>query len=105
MRTVARLVLAAVLVALAAPLAAAHPVTPRVDRREARQEARIHVGVRSGKVSLREARRLQAGQRRIRRMEAIAKSDGVVTPRERVRLERAQDRQSRRIARAVRRGR
>jgi hypothetical protein len=38
-------------------------------------------------------------------MEAIAKSDGVVTPRERVRLERAQDRQSRRIARAVRRGR
>ncbi|MFM7231653.1 MAG: hypothetical protein ACKOC6_06570 [bacterium] len=105
MRRIATLVLAAALVALVAPLAAAHPVTPRVDRREARQEARIHAGVRSGAVSLREARRLHAGQRRVRRMEAIAKSDGIVTPRERIRLERAQDQQSRRIARAVRRGR
>src|SRR5262245_31921387 len=80
-------------------LALAQPATPRVDRREARQHARIQQGVRSRELTPGEAVKLRAGQAHVRGMERRAKADGVVTPRERVRLNHAQNRQSRRIAR------
>jgi len=73
--------------------------TPRVDRREARQHVRIAQGVRSGELTRVEARRLRAGQRHVHRMERRAKADGMVTRRERWRIEHAQDRQSRAIYR------
>jgi hypothetical protein len=41
--------------------------------------------------------RLRAGQRHVDRLERRAEWNGVVTPRERLRMDRAQDRQSRRI--------
>ena len=46
-----------------------------------------------------EARRLGRGQIRSERAERRFKADGVVTPRERFRLQRRQNRQSRRIFR------
>jgi hypothetical protein len=76
---------------------AAHAGTPSVDRRQARQVERIQRGVRSGELTLREARALRAGQLQVRRMEHRAKADGIVTARERVRLHRALDVQARRI--------
>src|SRR5262249_49487466 len=85
------------LMALAAGAASANTATPRVDRREVRQHARIHQGVRSGELTRGEALRLRADQGHIRRMERRAKRDGVVTPRERARLTRAQNRESARI--------
>jgi hypothetical protein len=99
MKTLRVLFAMATIATLTAAVAGAHPVTPRVDRREARQEARIREGVRTGEITPREAARLEAGQRHVRRMECRAKADGVVTMRERVRLGRAQSRQSRHIAR------
>jgi hypothetical protein len=89
--------LALVLVALSAGFASA--ATPRIDRREVRQHARIHQGVRSGELTRHEARRLRAGQRHVHRMERRAKADGVVGPRERARMTRAQNHQSRAIYR------
>jgi hypothetical protein len=91
------LLLVATATTLIAGIAAANDQTPRADRREARQHARIHQGVKSGELTRREARNLRAGQRHVDRMEARAKSDGKVTPRERARLHRAQNHQSHKI--------
>jgi len=100
MRKVMGVMLAvAVLVVLGASMASACTSTPRVDRREARQQARIAQGVRSGRLTPGEAARLEHGQARVDRVEDRAKADGVVTPRERARLARAQNHQSRRIHR------
>lgn len=96
-------VLAAVLASLMAT--AAFAGTPRIDAREARQHARIHQGVRSGRLTRGEAMRLRAGQRHVHRMERRAKADGRVTMRERARIGRAQDRQSRAIWRLKHNGR
>lgn len=103
-RTVTLLLTAAALAAFAS-IAFAGPNTPRADRREARQAARIHQGVASGQLTPAEAARLRAGQRHIHRMERRAKADGHVSVRERARLERAQDQQSRAIARLKHNGR
>ena len=73
--------------------------TPGVDQRQANQERRIEQGVNSGALTTREANRLEAGQARVDRIENRARSDGVVTQRERARLHQTQDVQSTRIAR------
>jgi hypothetical protein len=73
--------------------------TPRLDAREANQRARIHNGVASGELTRPEARRLAAGQVHLHRAEARAKSDGVVTTRERAHLQHEANQQSRRIHR------
>ncbi len=105
MKTLRVLFVAALLCAATAALVEAHPVTPRVDRREARQNVRIEQGVKRGELTPGEAARLRAGQRHVHRMERRAKSDGVVTPRERMQLGHAQNRQSRHIARLKHNGR
>ena len=74
--------------------AAAHAGTPRVDQRQHNQEHRIGQGVRSGELTLRETRTLAAQQGRIAAYESQAKSDGVVTARERARLHAQQERAS-----------
>lgn len=105
MKALRVLFLAVAMTAAAASFADAHTSTPRVDRRQVAQHARIRHGVRSGAITRGEAARLRAGQAHVRRVERRAKADGVVTRRERARLDRAQDFQGRRIARLAHNGR
>jgi len=97
MKKISLILLAGVLASLVSSAALAG--TPRIDRREAWQRARIAEGRRSGELTRRETARLNAGQRRVHRMERRAGADGFVTRGERRRIERAQDRQSRAIYR------
>ena len=60
--------------------------TPGIDNREFEIGRRIDEGIRSGRLSPREARRLHEREREIARHEAFFKSDGVVTPQERRQL-------------------
>jgi len=73
--------------------------TPRLDAREANQVGRIHNGVANGELTRPETRRLAAGQVHLRNAEARAKSDGIVTGRERAWLQHETNQQSRRIYR------
>jgi hypothetical protein len=57
-----------------------------IERREWRQEHRIDHGIRSGRLTPREARRLMAQQHRIRWEKQRMMSDGHFTARERMRL-------------------
>ncbi|NIQ37879.1 MAG: hypothetical protein GTN81_04725 [Proteobacteria bacterium] len=72
----------------------------RVGKRQIRQQKRIHQGIRSGELTRGETRVLQREQRHIQRAKRFSRSDGTVTPQERLRLERAQDRASIHIYRA-----
>lgn len=72
---------------------------PRADQRQANQEQRINQGIQSGQLTAQEAARLEKGQQRINQMEGKAAADGVVTQKERVRLQQAENVQSRHIAR------
>jgi hypothetical protein len=105
MKTRSKVVLALAMLIAFAGVASASTATPNIDRREARQEWRIRQGERSGQLTRREARRLQRGERHIRRMELRAKANGRVTPRERRHMERALNRESRRIYRLKHNGR
>ena len=70
-----------------------------VDKREHIQRERIQQGVRSGELTRPEARRLRIEEARVRATEARAKRDGVVTPRERLQLNRRLNTTSRHIFR------
>ena len=89
----------AVLSVCAASLPFAQAETPVVDQRQANQEKRIDQGIASGQLNQREANRLNHQQEHINKMEDKAKSDGVVTKKERTKIAKSQDRASRRIAR------
>lgn len=92
--------IAAFALILAAPAFAQDPAsTPRIDERQAKQQKRIEQGVRSGQLNEKEAARLQKGQQRVQNMENKALEDGKVTKKERRRIEHAQDKQSKKIAR------
>ena len=80
-------------------MAYAEAETPVIDQRQANQEKRIDHGIASGQLNEREANRLNKQQGHINKMEDKAKSDGVVTKREKARIHHAQDRASRHIAR------
>jgi hypothetical protein len=86
----------------AGSLLAAGPIvagTPGLDQREQNQAQRIRQGMHSGELTRPEARRLVRGEARLHRHEAIARSDGVVTARERARLQHEANVESRRITR------
>jgi len=87
---------AALLAAFSVPALAGTPV---LDARQQNQRERIAQGVRSGELTRPETRRLVRGEIGLRRHERAAKSDGVVTGRERVSLRRHADRMSARIYR------
>jgi len=72
---------------------------PYIQRREYNQQQRIDRGIQSGQLTRREARRLEAQQNRIQRVENRMKADGRLTGRERARLTRMQNRTSRNIYR------
>lgn len=90
---------AAMLPMFAASVVFAQAETPGIDQRQANQERRIDQGIASGQLSEREASRLNNQQEHINNLEEKAKSDGVVTKKERARIRHAQDRTSRHIAR------
>jgi hypothetical protein len=71
----------------------------RVGKRQVKQQKRIHQGIASHELSAGEIRRLEREQRHIQRSKRRAFSDGELTAKERVRLERNQDRASRHIYR------
>lgn len=81
------------------PVLAFAQATPGVDQRQANQDRRIDQGAASGRLTEREENRLERGQQHVQNVEDKAKADGVVTGRERARLDAAQDRQSARIYR------
>ena len=91
-----RIVTALLILGLAAPVFAGDR-TPNLDKRENNQRERIQQGVRSGELTRPETRRLVRGEVRLHRNERIAKSDGVVTARERAALQAEANRMSRRI--------
>lgn len=72
----------------------------RADKRQDKQENRIEHGVKNGELTKREARHLKQGQRHVQHVEDKVTADGVVTPKEKLRLEHAQNVQSRKIFRA-----
>ena len=71
--------------------------TPKVDKRQKIQKERIFHGIHNGELTRKEARLLAKEQKHIKRAERRAESDGIVTKRERIRLDRKQDRASRHI--------
>ena len=84
---------------LAAPLMASAQSTdtPKFDQRQAKQEKRIQQGTQSGSLTANEAARVENGQDRLQAKEDKAKADGKVTPVERARLQKAENKQSARI--------
>jgi hypothetical protein len=93
-----QLIAAAIATVIAVPVFA-QANTPGIDQRQANQERRIDQGVASGQLNARETARLERGQQRIENQETRAKSDGVVTARERAHIQHTQDVQSKRIYR------
>ncbi len=89
---------ATVLSVCVSSLAFAQANTSRIDQRQANQEQRIDQGIASGQLNEREANRLSNRQEHINKIEDKAKSDGVVTKKERARIGHAHDRTSRHIA-------
>ncbi len=71
----------------------------RDNRRENRQQGRIAEGVKNGELNRAEAHRLRRGQHRVDVAQDKAEADGVVTAKERIKLEKMQDVQSKRIYR------
>ncbi len=67
--------------------------------RQLNQERRIQQGIRSGELTPRESRKLQKEVNRICRERRWASKDGVITPRERNRIDRHLDHASRDIYR------
>ena len=71
----------------------------RNDKREVRQQNRISKGVENGSLNEREAKRLKRGQQRIDQAQDQAAADGDITKKEKAKLEKMQDVQSKRIYR------
>ena len=85
------------LAVIATSLLAFNAEARRDQKREVRQQSRIAQGVQSGELTKREAKKLRKGQKKVDHLQEKAKADGVVTPEEKMRLEKAQDHQSKQI--------
>jgi hypothetical protein len=94
-----QMLLAVSALVLMAGIPYAQAETPVIDERQTNQEQRIDQGIVSGQLNEREANRLNKQQEHVNKMEDRAKSDGVMTKKERARIGAAQDRASRHIAR------
>ena len=105
MKRFAQVLLALIVVTSFANIASAGNCTPRIDHRRIEQRERIRQGVRSGQLTRHETRHLRVNARHIHRVERRAKADGQLSRRERVHINRMQDRESRRIFRFKHNGR
>ena len=97
MKSITKKVLIAALATMVAGSAFAG--TPGYNARQQHQRERIVNGVQNGELTMRETRRLAAGQVHLNRVERRAKADGVVTARERAHMQHEANQQSRRIHR------
>lgn len=68
-------------------------------QRNVNQQERIEQGLKSGELSTKEAAKLEKGQARVERLEAKANKDGTLTDAEKARIQKAQNVQSKDIAR------
>lgn len=93
------LVIAAIVALSFSDKLSAQTATPGVTKSQVNQQARIQEGKQSGELTRREKRNLQLQQAKIQKDKKIAKSDGVVTPKERRQLNREQKHASRNIYR------
>ena len=73
--------------------------TPEVTKRQVNQQERIHEGKKSGELTKKEAAKLEVREAKIQHDKKVAKSDGVVTPAEKAKLNREENRTSRAIYR------
>jgi hypothetical protein len=73
--------------------------TPVVKERQMNQKARIRQGVKSGELTKGEAKNLRQEQKTIQAEKQMAKTDGKVTPAERAKLQRDQNKASKDIYR------
>jgi|CXWL01.1.fsa_nt_gi hypothetical protein len=73
--------------------------------RQENQGTRTENGVQSGELTKREQRRIEHQQENVQKLENKAKKDGVVTDKEQARINAAQNRSSRSIARKKHNGR
>lgn len=67
------------------------------DTRQTNQETRIQQGIDSGSITEKEANKLEKQQNRINNVEEKFESDGVLTPKEKFRMEKTLDKSSRQI--------
>lgn len=93
------IILTSLVLALGGTQSFASDNTPVLDKRQVNQKVRIKQGVKSGELTARETVRLVKGQKQLHRMESRAKADGVVTKKERVRLQHKANKESRKIFR------
>ena len=75
-----------------------------VKAREENQEARIAQGVESGQLTAGETKRLERGEAKIEKDREKALSDGKMTPKERRKLNREENRESKKIYHAKHNG-
>lgn len=100
-----RVLILCMLAGLGIASVSAQTATPRVTKRQVRQQARIEQGVKGGELTRHETKALERQQGKIAVDKRKAKSDGVVTPKERVKLAKEQNRANRRIYRLKHNGR
>lgn len=78
-----RMIIAAALLVTGLLTQTASAQGPGIGGTQVKQQVRIKQGVRNGELTRREAAHLQMQQAQIKHDKRVAKSDGVVTPRER----------------------
>ena len=91
---IAAIVLASI---FAIPAFAQNTNTPKIDKREANQQGRIADGINSGALTAKEAGNLEKRETKIAADEQMAKADGKVTKAERAKLNREENRASKKI--------
>ena len=76
----------------------AQSTTPGIDKTQKHQRVKIHQGIKSGEITKREARALNNQQVRIQHEKKLAKSDGVITVKERKHIRHQQRKAGKNIA-------
>jgi hypothetical protein len=99
MKSLQHMIFVSGLLILVSPPAFAGTNDPGIQQGELNQQQRTDQGVQSGRLTPREAGRLEAWQSRIQQNEAWMKVDGNLTAGERCRLNREQNRANRTIFR------
>ena len=77
----------------------------RIKNRQVHQQKRIHKGIHSGELTCQEVKALEKEQRHVQKTKKKVWSDGKLTPGERIRLERQQDKAGKHIYKLKHNGR